>query len=353
MRYSLALSALCAAGALAHNVDKRAYVTDWTVVTLTTTITEYPAAAATTAAAAATTTAATSAEPAVQVADVADVAAEASTVAPVAAVETSSTVAVPVVESTSISTSTTEAAPTVAATTEAATTEAATTAAPTTEVVATTPVVQEAAANGAWTTAWTSYWTSSWTSAAEPTTLATSTSTTESASSTATASTAYQSAVLYNHNIHRSNHSASSLDWDSSLESSAYTLAAKCVYEHDTTIDGGGYGQNIGYGVESSAIGEMITNLMYNDEMGYYADLYGEADPDMTYFDNWGHFSQIVWKGTTKVGCATVTCPSLGNVDAAEALPFTVCNYSPAGNYAGEYGTNVGKPLGNAMYVAS
>lgn len=139
-----------------------------------------------------------------------------------------------------------------------------------------------------------------------------------------------------------------------------------------STIDGGGYGQNIGYGVESSAIGEMITNLMYNDEMGYYADLYGEADPDMTYFDNWGHFSQIVWKGTTKVGCATVTCPSLGNVDAAEALPFTVCNYSPAGeyslrlkhdmrltngvklgNYAGEYGTNVGKPLGNAMYVAS
>ncbi|RAL16846.1 CAP domain-containing protein [Aspergillus homomorphus CBS 101889] len=348
MRYSLALSALCAAGALAHNIDKRAYVTDWTVVTLTTTITETPAAAATTAAAV-TTTAATSAEPAVKVANVAavaDVAAEASTVAPAPAVETSSTVVVPVVESTSTSSTSIEAATTIAPTTEAATT-----AAPTTEVVATTPVVQVAAANGAWTTAWTSYWTSAWTSAAQPTTLATSTST--SASSTATASTAYQSTVLYNHNVHRSNHSASSLDWDSALESSAYTLAAKCVYEHDTSIDGGGYGQNIGYGVESSAIGEMITNLMYNDEMGYYAELYGEADPDMTNFDLWGHFSQIVWKGTTKVGCATVTCPSLGNVDAAEALPFTVCNYSPPGNYAGEYGTNVGKPLGNAMYVAS
>ena len=75
----------------------------------------------------------------------------------------------------------------------------------------------------------------------------------------------------------------------------------------------------------------MITNLMYNDEMGYYTDLYGEADPDMTYFDEWGHFSQIVWAATTEVGCATVTCNSLGNVDASEALPFTVCNYSPAG----------------------
>ncbi|TPR02128.1 Nucleoporin complex subunit 54 family protein [Aspergillus niger] len=210
MRYSLALGALCAAGALANNVDKRSYVTDWTIVTLTTTITEYP-----------------------------------------------------------------------------------------------TPTVYE------------------------------------------------NSAVLYNHNVHRSNHSASSLEWSSDLESSAYTLAAKCVYEHDTSIDGGGYGQNIGYGVESSEIGVMITNLMYNDEMGYYTDLYGEADPDMTYFDNWGHFSQIVWAATTHVGCATVTCDSLGNVDASEALPFTVCNYSPAGNYEGEYGTNVKRPLGQAVYVAS
>jgi hypothetical protein len=75
----------------------------------------------------------------------------------------------------------------------------------------------------------------------------------------------------------------------------------------------------------------MITNLMYNDEMGFFEALYGEASPDMSNFDAWGHFSQIVWKGTTHVGCATVTCKSLGNVDSSVALPFTVCNYSPAG----------------------
>lgn len=97
------------------------------------------------------------------------------------------------------------------------------------------------------------------------------------------------------------------------------------------SIAGGGYGQNIGYGVSADEIGVMITNLMYNNEMGYYSDLYGEATPDMTNFDLWGHFSQIVWKGTTHVGCATVTCPSLGNVDSSSAVPFTVCNYSPAG----------------------
>ncbi|GAT28463.1 SCP-like extracellular protein [Aspergillus luchuensis] len=299
MRYSLALGALCAAGALANNVDKRSYVTDWTVVTLTTTITEYPTptvyenvaaqeatAAASSSSAAAAAAAAESSSSAAAAAAAASASAEASSSAAAAAAAaaaeaSTSSVVTPVVE---------------------------TTAAATTAAAVATSAAEEVATS--WTSAWTSAWTSSWSSTVAPsTTLATSTS--SSASSTAT--NAYQSAVLYNHNVHRSNHSASS----------------------------------------ASEIGVMITNLMYNDEMGYYTDLYGEADPDMTYFDNWGHFSQIVWAATTHVGCATVTCDSLGNVDASEALPFTVCNYSPAGNYEGEYATNVKRPLGQAVYVAS
>ncbi|RAK85923.1 SCP-like extracellular protein [Aspergillus costaricaensis CBS 115574] len=320
MRYSLALGALCAAGALANNVDKRSYVTDWTVVTLTTTITEYPTPTVYENVAAQEATAAASSS---------------SAAAAAAAAESSSSAA---------------AAAAAAASASAEASSSAAAAAAAAAEASTSSVVTPVEVATSWTSAWTSAWTSSWSSTVAPsTTLATSTS--SSASSTATS--AYQSAVLYNHNVHRSNHSASSVEWSSDLESSAYTLAAKCVYEHDTSIDGGGYGQNIGYGVEASEIGVMITNLMYNDEMGYYTDLYGEADPDMTYFDNWGHFSQIVWAATTHVGCATVTCDSLGNVDASEALPFTVCNYSPAGNYEGEYATNVKRPLGQSVYVAS
>ncbi|PYH88955.1 PR-1-like protein [Aspergillus ellipticus CBS 707.79] len=367
MRYSLALGALCATGALAHkhaHMDKRAYVTDWTVVTITETITEYPSptayvdmAAKEVAAASSTSAAAAAAAAAESSSSVAAAAAAASSssaaaAAASAAAESSSSVAA---AAAAASSSSAEAA----AASAAAESSSAAAAATTTEAAAVTTAAAaatEAAADStSWSSAWTSYWTSAWTdAAANPTTLATSTSSTStSASATATAANSYQSAVLYNHNIHRSNHSASDVEWSSDLETSAQALAAKCVYEHDTSIDGGGYGQNIGYGVEASEIGVMITNLMYNDEMGYYSDLYGEADPSMTYFDNWGHFSQIVWKSTTHVGCATVTCDSLGNVDASEALPFTVCNYSPAGNYEGEYGDNVLKPLGQAVYVAS
>lgn len=101
----------------------------------------------------------------------------------------------------------------------------------------------------------------------------------------------------------------------------------------------------------------------------YYQGLYGEANPDMTNFEKWGHFSQIVWLDTTTVGCATVTCSPLAESGSSMALPFTVCNYYPAGtsslvhdtrsmlmrlgNYGGEYGANVRKPLGKAMVVVS
>ncbi|KAJ5288336.1 hypothetical protein PENANT_c069G09107 [Penicillium antarcticum] len=201
----------------------------------------------------------------------------------------------------------------------------------------------------------TSYWSTAWAFTIEPESTTSATSTpaiSTSAATTAVAANAYQQAVLYNHNIHRSNHSAPPVGWSVDLETSARALASKCVYEHDTSINGGGYGQNIGYGVEASQIGVMLTNVMYNDEIEYFPTPYGQSDPSMTKFERWGHFSQIIWKGTTHVGCATVVCDGLGKIDPIGSLPFTVCNYSPAGNYAGAYSDNVFAPRGHAVYVA-
>ena len=42
-----------------------------------------------------------------------------------------------------------------------------------------------------------------------------------------------------------------------------------------------------------------------------------------------GHFTQIVWHETQKVGCAMAICPDLSQIWA--------CNYSPRGNYIGEW----------------
>jgi hypothetical protein len=84
----------------------------------------------------------------------------------------------------------------------------------------------------------------------------------------------------------------------------------------------------------------MITNLMYNGEFGYY-HWFGQ-NPDMSSFDSWGHLTQIVWKGTTHVGCATTVCTPLGNTPSSASLPFTVCNYSPPGKWSASFEKDFG-----------
>ncbi|GLI73850.1 hypothetical protein PoHVEF18_002080 [Penicillium ochrochloron] len=303
MRSTLLLAAL-AAGCV-NAFEKRIYVTDWTTVTVTKTVTA----------------------PAVT-----------ETVQPAQQAQIQNTV-------------TTTTQPAVAA---AAETESSELAKKSTVIVPISSTTQAAAVPADTAAAATSYFSTAWTSTVEAasSTLAVATSSASTAASTAGATNSYQSAVLYNHNIHRSNHSVSSVEWSADLEASAQTLAARCVYQHDTSIAGGGYGQNIGYGVEASDVGVMITNLMYNDEIEYFPTPYGASAPSMSDFDKWGHFSQIVWKATTHVGCATVTCNSLGNVDSSSALPFTVCNYSPVGNVDGQYGENVLAPGTAGTYTA-
>jgi hypothetical protein len=57
---------------------------------------------------------------------------------------------------------------------------------------------------------------------------------------------------------------------------------------------------------------------------------YGQENPpaDMN-IDLYGHFTQVVWKDSTKVGCATVKCPA-GTVLSFPSW-YTVCNYNPQG----------------------
>jgi len=176
----------------------------------------------------------------------------------------------------------------------------------------------------------------------------------------APASNDYSGIAVNQHNLHRANHSSPDLAWDEGLAKSAADIAASCVYAHNTEMDGGGYGQNIAAGVEPKDIATIITDLFYNGEVNYYSGMYGQAQPDMTDFEKWGHFSQIVWADTTHVGCATQHCPGgLGNVGSDVAPYFTVCNYKNPGNYANEYGKNIGAPLnqptvqGNAVIAVN
>jgi hypothetical protein len=48
-----------------------------------------------------------------------------------------------------------------------------------------------------------------------------------------------------------------------------------------------------------------------------------------------GHYTQIVWRSTTAVGCAFRTCTT-GSPFGSGSWDFWVCDYAPPGNYVGQ-----------------
>lgn len=148
----------------------------------------------------------------------------------------------------------------------------------------------------------------------------------------------YKDTVVLHHNIHRANHSSPNVTWDLNLAATAQKIAKTCVFAHNMTVDGGGYGQNIAAGIQQSNISYIISDLFYNSEAPAFNGLYGQAQPSYANFGAWGHFSQVVWKSTTKVGCATYPCPGgLKNVGANVPKYFTVCNYKSPGKLGARF----------------
>ena len=70
---------------------------------------------------------------------------------------------------------------------------------------------------------------------AAPTTTETPQSTKQAPTTTESGSvpTSYSEITVYHHNIHRSNHSAPTIEWSDDLASSAATIADSCVYAHN------------------------------------------------------------------------------------------------------------------------
>jgi len=170
--------------------------------------------------------------------------------------------------------------------------------------------------------------------------------------------TDYQSAALFHHNKHRANHTADGLVWDATLAGYAQTIAKGCVFAHDMTQGGGGYGQNLAaYGTTadmdsldlSTVVGDAVTNQWYYGEAANMP--YGQDSPATSGVPEYLHFSQVLWKSTTKVGCATVQCGA-GTIFSYNSL-YTVCNYAKTGNVLGSFASEVTKPIGLAGITAN
>ncbi|KAI4096184.1 MAG: hypothetical protein LQ339_007031 [Xanthoria mediterranea] len=137
--------------------------------------------------------------------------------------------------------------------------------------------------------------------------------------------TTFKSTLLKTHNTYRTPHNASSLTWNTTLATAAALHAQPCKFTHSKT--GGSVGENLaaGYPNTTAAVEG------WGDERQKYDFKNAE------FGEKTAHFTQMVWKATTDVGCGAAWCDGQGGTPGW----YLVCQYFPAGNVVGAFKQNV------------
>ncbi|KAF1926672.1 PR-1-like protein [Didymella exigua CBS 183.55] len=167
---------------------------------------------------------------------------------------------------------------------------------------------------------------------------------------TLSAGLAYQNAILYHHNAARANHNAAPLVWNQTVANTAAIAANTCRFEHLIPA-GVNQGQNL-FTVSGNYFNVTagITESWYKGEFQAMLPVFGQPSIPAEIFHDVGHLTQILWKGTTSVGCVSLDCGNrmvVGGQAGSTLNKYTVCNYYPAGNVGTQYAINVGRPISN------
>ena len=140
-----------------------------------------------------------------------------------------------------------------------------------------------------------------------------------------------RTAMLRGHNAARAAVGVAPLLWDDRLAADAAnyaaTLAHEHRFEHAAQPQGPGReGENLWMGTRGAyGFDEMVRHWV--DERRYYR---AAPTPNFSTTGRWGdvaHYTQIVWRGSTAVGCAIASDPE---------NDYLVCRYAPPGNVVGE-----------------
>lgn len=157
------------------------------------------------------------------------------------------------------------------------------------------------------------------TQATQPATPATTQTPTPATTQTPTATpNDFALAILAAHNAKRALHSAPPLSWSSELAQYAQNAANNYQCGSALQHTGGPYGENL---AEGYALGPAAVDGWYSE-----GNLYNYNSGELN------HFTQIVWKLLTQLGCASKLC-GLGL--------YVVCEYNPPGNFVGQNAANV------------
>lgn len=128
--------------------------------------------------------------------------------------------------------------------------------------------------------------------------------------------------ILDAHNSKRALHGVSALSWDQDAYQYAQDYADQYSCSGNLKHSGGKYGENLGVGYKD---GSSVVEAWYDEGNNY----------DYNTASSFDHFTQVIWKGTTKVGCAYKDC------SAENWGKYIICSYDPAGNIIGQGKANL------------
>jgi len=139
-----------------------------------------------------------------------------------------------------------------------------------------------------------------------------------------------QRVMLRTHNDARRAVGVGPLVWDNGLEAHAEAYAQKLArsgkFKHDKQKGiSPRQGENLWMGTRGAFTYREMSGSWIDEKRDYKRGIF----PDNANTGKWsdvGHYTQIIWRGTTHVGCA---------VASNERSDYLVCRYTPAGNIVG------------------
>ena len=150
-------------------------------------------------------------------------------------------------------------------------------------------------------------------------------------STAAAAEDGFSARILALHNAERSALGLSPLAWSDTLAQQAAAwgnwLAERSLFGHSSPEMRPGQGENLWMGTAGAyTLEEMVGSWSGEKRIFRYGRF-----PEVSTTGEWhevGHYTQMIWRDTTEVGCALVRG---GGAD------YLVCRYSPPGNVYGEW----------------